>query len=198
LLPKALQSTPRPVCLFVDGLDEIDRTAPLETKQLMEWIQKISSVSGVKLCVSSRPEAVFESKLKTLSHLKVQDLTSNDIRRYVEKSFANIELSLVISKDTVQSLVQTIIQKAESVFLWVRIVVDYVRSDMDSYSTPDRLLQRVEKLPPGLDQMYETMWNRYNADDDLYRAETAMYLNMLLDPRPKSLLLFFLASHQDV
>jgi hypothetical protein len=151
----------------------------------------------VKLCVFSRPEAVCESKLKTLSHLKVQDLTSNDIRRYVEKSFANIDLSLVISKDTVQSLVQTIIQKAEGVFLWVCIVVDYVCSDTDSYSTPDKVLQRVEKLPPVLDQMHETMWNRYNADDDLYRAETAMYLNMLPDPRPKSLLLFFLASHQD-
>lgn len=180
LLSTTAENCPRTLCIFIDGLDEIDRSKPTEITRLMKWLKSARNLSNMQICVSSRPEPTFDSRLREHPHLRVQDLTAKDIEHYVSGSLRKLEFDFPPSPHDIQDLIDTIVYRAEGVFLWAHLVVEHIRTDTEYSPTWKRLVQRVEELPSGLHSMYETMWERYNGDSDLYRAETASYLNYLL------------------
>jgi len=65
-------------CLFIDGLDEIEYKEG--QAELLRILDKLRCQSNVKLCISSRPEPVLKESLQTSQKLRLQDLTSGDIR----------------------------------------------------------------------------------------------------------------------
>lgn len=180
LFSDIVRGSSRPVCIFIDGLDEIDRSKPLEIRSLMEWLDDVSSIIHVKLCVSSRLEDPFERRFSKCCHLRIQDLTANDIGRYVSSSLQELDIRIEISQRELITFVESIVTKAEGVFLWVHLVVEHIRSDAESVSDCADLERRIDELPGGIDSMYETMWNRKHENTKIYRAEAAYYLNALL------------------
>lgn len=85
LLVKAINTSNRRVCIFLDGLDEIDRKeGPFPMVKLVETLE---SKTGAKLCLSSRPEAEFQDAFSKRPMLRLQDLTRKDISDYVEDYF---------------------------------------------------------------------------------------------------------------
>jgi hypothetical protein len=180
-----------PMCVFIDGLDEIDRSKPMEMTSLMRWLESVCALQHLKICVSSRPEPMFDNRLRRYPHLRVQDLTAKDIEQYVSSNLRNLELNFEGSSKDMQNLITTIVYRAEGVFLWAHLVVENIRMDTDYAPSWKTLIQRVEELPSGLHPMYKTMWERHNGDSDLHRAETASFLNHLLadyDPNKDTLL----------
>ncbi|KAM7196618.1 hypothetical protein V8F33_006117 [Rhypophila sp. PSN 637] len=109
-------------CVFIDGLDEFKG----DHSNLISFIFKISQYPNVKLCVSSRPWIVFEDELRTKPQLMLQDLTSADIKTYIESqlgsSVAFRELRMM-NEIAVGSLLENIAEKSSGVFLWVVLVV---------------------------------------------------------------------------
>lgn len=75
------------VCIFIDGLDEIDQRDSNGSSGLLESIQRIL-LSNIKICVSSRAEPIFEDVLLPFPHLRMQDLTKADIFEYVTSELA--------------------------------------------------------------------------------------------------------------
>lgn len=72
-----------PLCIPVDGLDEVvDEYGAGVPTQSIESLRRTLGKNG-KLCVSSRPEPLFSSRLKKFPELKLQRLTRDDMRRYV-------------------------------------------------------------------------------------------------------------------
>ena len=67
------------VCFFIDGLDEISGNQD----DLVALIERIIQDANVKVCLSSRPCRVFEGGFGPTSKLRLQDLTEDDIQRYV-------------------------------------------------------------------------------------------------------------------
>ncbi|KAL1603645.1 hypothetical protein SLS60_005233 [Paraconiothyrium brasiliense] len=202
LFSSVVRKCPCPVSVFIDGLDEIDRTKPTEMTSLMRWLENISALRTVQVCVSSRPEPIFENRLRQYSHLRVQDLTAKDIEHYVTDRVRSLEFNFDVPAQDIQDLVESIVSRAEGVFLWAHLVVEHIRTDTENFSSWETLYQRVEELPSGLHQMYKAMWERYNSDSDIYRAETAFNLNTLLvnqnDIESGHLLLFMLKSNVDI
>ncbi|KAK7191639.1 hypothetical protein PSPO01_02088 [Paraphaeosphaeria sporulosa] len=180
LFSTVAENCPRPLCIFIDGLDEIDRSKPTEITRLMGWLESARNLKNLQLCVSSRPEPTFENRLQEHPHLRVQDLTAKDTERYVSDSLRGLESALKASPQDLQDLIATIVDRAEGVFLWAHLVVEHIRTDADYFPTWKMLVQRVDELPSGLHSMYKAMWERHNGDSDVYRAETASYLNTLL------------------
>ncbi|OAG08963.1 uncharacterized protein CC84DRAFT_1257703 [Paraphaeosphaeria sporulosa] len=180
LFSTVAENCPRPLCIFIDGLDEIDRSKPTEITRLMGWLESARNLKNLQLCVSSRPEPTFENRLQEHPHLRVQDLTAKDTERYVSDSLRGLESDLKASPQDLQDLIATIVDRAEGVFLWAHLVVEHIRTDADYFPTWKMLVQRVDELPSGLHSMYKAMWERHNGDSDVYRAETASYLNTLL------------------
>ncbi|KAI7788130.1 hypothetical protein LA080_012194 [Diaporthe eres] len=95
----------KPLCLFIDGLDECGPED--DHRKLLDELDRIRT-PGVKIVVSSRNEPVFEKRFRHEPQLRVQDLTAEDLRVY-----AMDMLCQEIRDETCEDLVE----KAEGVFL---------------------------------------------------------------------------------
>ena len=144
---------------FVDGLDEFhgDRT------KMAAWLQDLSKLDNVRLCVSSRPEQEFEDAFSKMPSLRLQDLTRPDIESYARSRLTShigfFELN-ERDPDYAEHLIDNITDKAEGVFLWVRFVVD---SLLDGLAKGDRVtdLQEVlNSLPTELESLFERILER--------------------------------------
>ena len=68
------------LCIFLDGLDELHG----DHHKLASWTTRLSrNYTDLKLVVSSRPWPQFERAYAQVPQLLHQDLTRNDIRKYI-------------------------------------------------------------------------------------------------------------------
>ncbi|KAF2655447.1 hypothetical protein K491DRAFT_559669, partial [Lophiostoma macrostomum CBS 122681] len=169
--------------IFIDGLDEIDRAGAEDTFTLVSLVKAWGSLSEVKLCVSSRPEQPFESRLQDFSGMRVQDLTERDIRKFTHESitdnFSPSRTTSVHERD-LSGLVDHIVDKANGVFLWVRLVVSSIRKGLIESDDWNTLTTLIDELPESLSELYEIMWIRANGEHKIYRAQAAACLGLLL------------------
>ncbi|KAK3186987.1 hypothetical protein K4F52_004153 [Lecanicillium sp. MT-2017a] len=141
------------ICLFLDGLDEIDG----EVESLIDTVKALAGLS-IKVCVSSRPWAEFIHEFGTDSKrvLKVEDLTAGDIRSYVYQTLtSNSRFRTLAAKDSMLSQLQDeIVSKSAGVFLWVRLVVRSLLQAPTYADTPSLLWRRFRSIPPDLDKYF--------------------------------------------
>jgi hypothetical protein len=138
----------------------------------------------VKLCVSSRPEPILHEFFKTCPKLRLQDLTKEDILRYVTDALGPFEKVIKSGKDELRiSLIDEISSRADGVFLWARLVTKSLQTGITNADDWDTLMKRVEGLPRDIDRLYNHMWSRLNQDQeiqDVYRSEAAFYFQFTL------------------
>jgi len=87
---------------------------------------KTARLPRVKVCASSRPHVVFETAFATWPSLRLQDLTYNDIKNYVEDRLVKDEsVQELFAREPVETtkVVDEIIEAADGVFLWVYLAV---------------------------------------------------------------------------
>jgi hypothetical protein len=190
----SLRTTTRTVCIFIDGLDEIDRAGADEAVGLMSLINTWAALNDIKLCISSRPEQPFEGKFRAYPRLRVQDLTEHDIQKYTHESINGIlqqdneapsQLSSLPSttsdlEHNSSRLVDHIVARANGVFLWVCLVVSSIRKGLFESDDWDTLITLINDLPGDLSELYETMWKRANGECKRRRTQAAAYLRLLL------------------
>ena len=76
----------------------------------------------MKLIISSRPDDEFKEIFRGFPNMEVQDLTSEDIKRYVQdiiQGHINEKKFRVVTDDELVALQSMVVEKAERVFLWV-------------------------------------------------------------------------------
>jgi NACHT domain-containing protein len=170
-----------PICLIIDGLDEIDKND--DPYELVSRIRDASSWRrDLKVCVSSRPEPAFKASLGNVSLLRLQDLTGNDIRKTAEdlldESFPSLSKKKFVNKT---AILNELTRKANGVFLWLRVALRSLRRGFTVFEDEQELLQRLCVLPDDLDSLYQAMWRRLGDDQSLYRAQAAFYFRIILD-----------------
>ncbi|KAL8832358.1 MAG: hypothetical protein Q9191_000315 [Dirinaria sp. TL-2023a] len=167
-----------PICIFVDGLDEFDQRDDID--YLLGFIEEFSTADKIKICVSSRPENYIVNRLSQYSQIRLQDLTAYDMEICIRD-----ELHRVCEKDHQQSLseyqsdriVYFMTQKADGVFLWVHYALSSLMRGIRNEDDFKDLLDRIEDLPDGMQQLYLQMWNRLNGHEQRYRHEAATYFS---------------------
>lgn len=166
----------RPVCIFLDGLDEVD---PDQSTTLLDMIKEISLAGKTKMCLASRPEPMLLRHLYNLPHLRLQDLTAPDLTQYV---YDNILESDFDDFETYENFVTSLAWRAEGVFLWLILVTRSIRKGFDNGDTIDIINERVDHLQGGnLDELYKDMWDRASrGNPDTYRRTAALYFRILL------------------
>ena len=116
-LIRILETEDRPnICFFLDGLDEVDG----KPETLLQLLTSLRSFPRIKICVSSRPELVFENHLNRLPMLRLEDMTQKDMKIYVDKRLQ----SMTSGSSDLQGLISQIVEKAHGIFIWVRFAVD--------------------------------------------------------------------------
>ena len=159
------------LCLFIDGLDELQG----DRSELIQFITSISQQKHVKCCLSSRPERPFQ-KLGPEYRLRLQDLTRPDIVEYVSFRLGEFVQILSLPPDlraTKKSLIDDLVAKADGVFLWVELAIRSQILGIDSEDSFELLRQRLDKMPTEIEGLYQNMLMRI---DPIHHTEAAVYL----------------------
>jgi len=146
-------------CLFVDGLDEYDG----DYFDVIKIFTRISQSSNVKVCLSSRPLSDFVVSFKSCPSLRLQDLTFNDIQQYINDELgANKHMQELQRTKPVeaQSLVSEIMDKADGVFLWVKLVVLSLLRGLRHSDQICDLRMRLKLVPPSLEDLFSHILGR--------------------------------------
>lgn len=172
-LRNTIKNYDRPICMFLDGLDEV---YPDQPSNLLDMIKELAVIGKTKMCLASRPEPPLQRRLYNIPQLRLQDLTAADLTKY-----ARDELRLFESR-TNNEFVSSLVKRAEGVFLWLVLVIKSVRNGFDNGDTIDIINERVDRLKNGdLESLYKDMWDRASKDNpDAYRRTAALYFRLML------------------
>jgi hypothetical protein len=144
---------------IVDGMDEYEG----DGEQLAELFKTISSSPFIKVCLSSRPWAEFEDVFENYPSLRLQDLTCEDIRLYVQDKFHRNEKIQRLNRSNphkIAFLTKNIVAKANGVFLWVRIVTKSLLDGLRNQDSIADLQTRLDELPADLSSLYNHIMSR--------------------------------------
>lgn len=190
------------LCLFVDGLDEyriVDRQeqyteddfdmlfdAPGDDAQwgTSRWISdghrevadlfhRISDYENIKICLSSRELSAFEQRFSVFPRIRVHIYTTGPISAYCD---ARLKKEASDIEDRTR-LVSEITDKAQGVFLWVRLVVDMLVQGHADGNDLSKILDSVPKRLGGRQGLYARMLETIKPD---YVDEAAHLFKLVL------------------
>jgi hypothetical protein len=166
--------------IFVDGLDEFDGL----DADMAKIFGAAADSQRVKVCASSRPHFVYEKAFTNRPSLRLQDLTYNDIRTYVEdRLFKDESMQYLFDREPVQAreLVEEIVRKADGVFLWVYLVVSSLLRGLGNCDEFSDLKRKLQALPPDLKQLYTHIIRKVDED---YKEETVQFFQLMNATQP--------------
>lgn len=206
-LLSALRNTTGSVVIFLDGLDELDKSSNI--RDLLNYADNLSTIRNLKSCLSSRQEPVLEQKFAYVPKIRLQDLTFDDILGTAADKLTS-ELQEVdifsITEAQVESLAEQIAKKSEGVFLWAVMVVKSLSLGLHNGDDIDTLNTRLSILPRDMKALYQQIWARLQEDTETYREESAMYFAlkehannaMIFTPHFTSLVQFTIAANHGI
>ncbi|KAL2142950.1 hypothetical protein VTI28DRAFT_472 [Corynascus sepedonium] len=159
-------AAPVKYCMFIDGADEFDG----DHFDLSLVLKELAASPNFKLCLSSRPWNVFKDAFGAdeMRKLYIHNLTRQDIRNYTQSQLSKHHLwkEPHFSKEQMESVVTTVTERADGVFLWVFLVTRLLRDGLVDGDTWRQLQQRLNGLPTDLEpffkQMLEVISPRYH------------------------------------
>ncbi|KAF5972356.1 heterokaryon incompatibility protein het-E-1 [Fusarium coicis] len=176
------------LALFIDGLDEFDG----DCNALISLVQECIA-SPIKICISSRPWTEFENAFGDYPRLKMEDLTYDDIAKYVVSKFeANSQFTRFqkLHPQFAGALSHSIADKGRGVFLWVTIVVASLLAGMMAGDRVEDIENRLDLLPSEMDDLYGRI---IESIDPLYREHAAQLFKLVNACREPSLRLLWYA-----
>lgn len=173
------------IYLFLDALDEFD--GPPET--IAGFIQSIITrpdrhAAEVKICFSSRPWNTFTDRFSHCSGFKIQEQTRQDIQKYIIGRLAeNPSTAILLAsndiqvREAVEKLASDIMERAEGVFLWLKLVMDdLIRAHAEGDSLRE-LTQHLSAFPKDLEDLYKNIIQRVPQE---FRQESYYMLEIVL------------------
>ena len=153
------------ICLFIDGLDEYEGDS-VEHWKLAENLQSWASSEDIKICVSSRPHTEFLNTFSNDPKLRIHlhELTRGDISRFAHAMFEQ-DRNFDGIKDTYLDLVRDIVNMADGVFLWARLVVRSLLSGVGHRDSALALQQKLNAVPRGLDELFDKLLGAIDPGD---------------------------------
>lgn len=175
VLSQAVRSSALDICAFVDGLDEYEGDLWL----LCEYLDRLQSQTGMKMCLASRPEAAFVDFLGQNPHFSMQDYNDSSIQFYIERKISRTASIFPAVHDLFPaSLQQSIRQRAQGVILWAKLVTDEMLKICDERTTTNQLTEYLEALPQELEELYDRILSKVNAR---FHGEAALVIHMLTE-----------------
>ncbi|KAM7204864.1 hypothetical protein V8F33_001453 [Rhypophila sp. PSN 637] len=166
------------LCFFIDGLDEYKG----KPEDMVQLVKVLKSSRIVKMCLSSRPWNEFEKAFggNELTMLRLQDLTYEDIRLYVQDTLEEDPSFREMKEDDdrCQALIHKIVIRADGVFFWVRLVVNSLLHGVTNADRIVDLQRRLETYPQDLTLLFER--ELFSVESD-YQDATARFFQVTID-----------------
>ncbi|KAH8802965.1 hypothetical protein F5884DRAFT_684142 [Xylogone sp. PMI_703] len=147
---------PLKICFLIDGLDEFDG----DHEEIAGLFQEISRFENIKVCLSSRPWVIFQYLFEGSPNLRLQNLTYPDIERYVQDKLARNSAFQRLAEqeeEAAHALMREIVDKADGVFLWVKLVVGSLLNGIRNRDEMSHLWERLRLLPRELEPLYSRL-----------------------------------------
>ncbi|KAF5633786.1 uncharacterized protein FTJAE_6937 [Fusarium tjaetaba] len=159
LLDAGAQST----CIFIDGLDEISNNDGY--RALLSVIQRLALFKGLESIGAQ--------------NLRLEDLTKPEMVVYLRKQFETLpkEKSAGLPLEV---FTDTLLDKAQGVFLWLALAIKSVTDGILKDDDQALIFERLSELPDELESLYQTMWERLNGNDRVYRETAARYFRFVI------------------
>lgn len=173
------------ITIFLDGLDECIE----EPSTLIEFIDSLK-LPGIKIVASSRPWVVFEDVFGRTPHLRIQDLTHQDIKHYVGSNLQSSGAFLAFQKaqpGQTDALIEAVCQKSAGVFLWVSLVTKSLVYGLSEGERPSGLQRRLDSLPDDLERLFDKIlksldpWHLQKASQYFQIVDASIVTLNLLD-----------------
>ncbi|KAI1059290.1 hypothetical protein LB507_004111, partial [Fusarium sp. FIESC RH6] len=183
LLLHLLNRSDKYFCIFIDGLDEVNKDEGSEV--IMNIVSKLAEQQHVKVCVSSRPEHQLEVELAALhaSNIKMEWFTDCDMQLYAEKELEPLRSSGLIQDTDFTALVFMLVRKANGVFLWLCLATRSVKDGAKNGDSSSELFSRLEQLSDQLEDLYTDMWNRLNHNMSIYKEVAASIFRCVIEAK---------------
>lgn len=159
---KDASGAPLKLALLIDGLDEFE-AGVLNHSELSEIFTSAAKSSSFKAILSSRPENAFEDAFRDCPKLRLHHLTRNDVVKYVNdklRDHPRMKQLASQSAGETEALVSEIVEAAQGVFLWVRLVVRSLLEGLQNHDEICILTERLHELPTDLEKLFEYMLQR--------------------------------------
>ncbi|KAF2108395.1 hypothetical protein BDV96DRAFT_587714 [Lophiotrema nucula] len=147
----------------IDGLDEYDEDEGESYIEVIRILQDLAESSGVKLCLSSRPWNIFEDTFgqSNSGMLRLHELTEKDIELFAYETLIDQGACPQNRQQHVDylHLVSEIRQRAQGVFLWVRLVIRSLRDGIINNDQLALLQERLHRIPSDLEPFFEHILN---------------------------------------
>ncbi len=163
--------------LLIDGLDEFSDGHA----DIVKLLKDLSELPGVKICASSRPWNVFNDAFQRNPSLMVQDLTRDDIVRYIKGHFEPepaFREFRALEPDEAAGLLRDIASRADGVFLWVAVVVRTLVEKMVQWDKLADLRLTLNQLPQDVEDLFEAIKRRISPE---HAAQFSRYFLLLLE-----------------
>ena len=143
-----ISKLPTKFCFFIGGLDGFDGIH----EDLIDIIMTLAVSPNIKFCLSSCPWYVFADAFGGNNYYKLglQDVARRDIESFLKGSFeCNRHFVRLRAKDKrYEGLIREIVDRAQGVFLWVRLVVRSLLRGLTNSDTMSDLERRLALIPP--------------------------------------------------
>ena len=149
---------PLNVLFFIDALDEHEGNhRDLISVIRNSFIPRGASIMNVKFCLASRPDQAFKNAFGTSPSLSVHEYTRDDVQWYARRQIDSSILYRDIDQDMseLHQLPAEITQRANGVFIWVRIVIEELIERFIDGSTISQLREILSAMPEELKDLYQ-------------------------------------------
>jgi ankyrin repeat domain-containing protein 50 len=170
----------RHIYLIIDAVDESDDKDRRSILTLLSELCSVASPSTVKAFVASRP--IGEHKLKnctTLNSIRLQDETKEAISLYARSFLDDLEMTKVY-----REAMDYILDHAQGVFLWVKLVGEELLASQESGSSQGEVFELLRSLPTELEDYYKHMFIKIRKQKKQTRDTVRMFSFVLYCQRP--------------
>lgn len=153
-------------CFFIDGLDEFEDPEH-EHSSLVERLQTWTGhhPRDVKFCVSSREWPTFQDRLSKQQRMTLHKLTKRDIRKVVETRLSEHPKFQSQPDHARESLVRSVVSKAQGVFLWVDLVLKALWRGLEMHDSFSDLHGKVDSYSGELDDFFTSILEPVHQSD---------------------------------
>ena len=146
------------VLFFIDALDEHEGNHRDLIRVISNsFIARGASKVNVKFCLASRPDPAFIHAFGSCPGLLVHEYTKDDVQWYARHQIASSIQYQDIDQDMseLHQLTVEITQRANGVFIWVRIVIEELVERFIDGSTISQLRDILSAMPEELKDLYQ-------------------------------------------
>jgi hypothetical protein len=168
------------ILLFIDALDEYEGA----DEKIAEYLEQLASSCGPRLRIvaSSRPHADFLFQFIKCPGFRLEDMTASDIYKYVHHRFEKA----IQNRQEYELLPENVIQRADGVFLWARLVCDDLLRGCVRGETASKLATQLDRIPDELPALYKRIIDTLDVSD----REEASHMLAIVNSATRPLSLF--------